>query len=208
MIPGVMRSILGQGQFFGGLLMKARRPKYQIPGEVTEMAERSRMLSGGRMPGIQFAQDRIDQSYADNISAVRKGATSPTQFLAGLSALSINKGLAERGLAESEASDYYRREQVLRSSLGLLGQYKEKQWDYDFNQLYENKARTKAALMGAGLRNWFGGSEDVAGGYLMSKYYDGDESDYGWGGGAGIRRKTKNPWGMKPEGYGRMDDFS
>ena len=172
MIPGVMRALLGQAQFFGGLLMKPKRPKYEIPGEIQEVAESARLMRYGRSPGLGLAEDRLAQSGANQLAGLRRGATSSTQLLSGLSSIELNSNIARRGLMEADASDFYRRDQIYRSSLGLMGQFKDKQWDYNVNQPYQDKARTKAALLGSGLKNWFGGADDAALGYMNQQYLD------------------------------------
>lgn len=169
MIPGVLKGGLGLLQLIKGGKMKPQRPDYTIPGEITEEEKLARQLAGGRMFGIQQAEERVRQQGAGAELGLRRGSTSSSQYLAGLAAIQANTNAAERGLLEAEAGDKYRRLANLSRSLNVSAQYKDKEFELNKLQSYLDKARTKAALTQSGLLNLFGGATDVAGGITSSQ---------------------------------------
>ena len=168
-IPGAIKGALGLGQLLAGSLMKANRPNYEIPSTVGEELAMSRMMANGRMPGINYAKMRLDQNAASAAYRMNRSASNPNQILAGAAAIQANSDVASRGLLEAEAGDQYRRLANLSRSLRMMGEYKDKEFQLNKMEPYQDKARTKAALVQGGLLNLFGGVGESMNGLMAGK---------------------------------------
>lgn len=172
-IPGAIKAGVGLYQLAKGAGMKPERPAYEIPDEIKQDLAAARRLERGRMPGVQYAEERIRQGTAQQQYGLRRSATNPNQLLSGLQLIQRNAQIAQRGLMEAEAGDYYRRLANYQRSLSLGAQYKDKQFELNKMQPYMDEARTKAALTQSGLVNAFGGLGEglsgVAQGQMMNQ---------------------------------------
>ena len=189
-IPGALKSLLGIGQLIGGSAMKVKRPTYEIPDTANEELAMSRMMANGRMPGINYAKMRLDQNAASAGYRMNRAASNPNQILAGAAAIQANSDVAERGLMESEANDQYRRLANLSRSLRMMSEYKDKEFQLNKMEPFQDKARTKAALVQGGLLNLFGGVGESMGGLMAGKMMQGPQV----GGQAGTGGQAQNPF--------------
>ena len=189
-IPGALKSLLGIGQLIGGSAMKAKRPEYKIPETAEEELAMSRMMANGRMPGINYAQARIDQNSASAAYRTNRAATNPNQILNAQAGIQMNANVAERGLMESEANDQYRRLANLSRSLRMMSEYKDREFQLNKMEPYQDKAKTKAALVQGGLLNLFGGVGESMGGLMAGKMMQGPQA----GGQANTGVAAQNPF--------------
>lgn len=168
--PGAIKAGLGLGQLIGGASMKTKRPEYTTPKEQGESLALARQMAFARDPGAQQQLAETAQGGATALSRLQKNAGSQGQILSGLAGIQASTNAAARGILANEASDRFRRVANLQRSLGLMSQYKDKEFDINEMQPYQDKARTKAALVGGGLQNLFSGAGDVSSGYLSNEY--------------------------------------
>ena len=174
-IPGAIQGALGIGQLIGGALMKPKRPEYEIPAAAQEELAMSRMGLNARMPGVAYAENRLAQNSANAGYGLNRAATNPNQILNGLASIQMNANIASRGLMEAEAGDAIRRESNLRRSLGVMASYQNRKWEVDKMQPFQDKARTKAALIGSGLQNISGGVGQALGGLMGAQMMQGQQ---------------------------------
>jgi len=84
----------------------------------------------------------------------------------------MNRGLL--ALAQQEAQDYQRRISGLEQARGVAAQYRDREFDINEFQPYQEAMRAKAALTSAGLQNLYTGSSDMSGtlgqGYSMGAF--------------------------------------
>ena len=189
-IPGLVKAGLGIYQTIRGSRMNPKRPTYEIPGQVGEELAMSRQEAYGRMPGALYAQDRINENTASGQYALQRGVTNSSQLLSGIAQLQMQRNIASRGLMESEANDSFRRTQNLRRSLGVMATYKDKQFQLNKMEPYQDAARTKAALIQSGLINSFSGLGEAGSSMMMADY-----------------RNKQQQSGIMPEGYNRYDTY-
>lgn len=166
MAPGLIQGGLGLMQLAAGSRMKPQRPQYEIPAAAQEELAMSRMQQNARMPGVNYAEQRIGQNSAAARYGLNRGATNPNQILSGLASIQMNANIASRGLMEAEASDAIRRDSNLRRSLGVMANYQNRKWEVDKMAPFQDAARTKAALVGGGLQNLSGGVNQGLSGIL------------------------------------------
>ena len=197
-IPGALKAGLGMFQTIKGAKMKPERPEYDIPKSAQEELAMSRMEAGGRMPGIGYAENRLQQGKASGLYALRRGATNSSQLLSGLSGIQMQANIAERGLLQSESEDQYRRLANLRRSLGVNAQYQDKKWQLNKFDPYVDEARTKAALTQSGLTNMFTGIGEGVSGMMDAGRYNA-EMDYM----KALSRNFKLAPGLMSDGYNR-----
>lgn len=171
-IPGAIKAGVGLFQLAKGAGMKPERPEYEIPDEIKEDLAAARRLERGRMPGIQYAEERVRQGTAQQGYGLRRSATNPNQLLSGLQMIQRNAQIAQRGLMEAEAGDYYRRLANYQRSLSLGAQYKDKQFELNKMQPYIDESRTKAALTQSGLINAFSGLGEGVSGFKQGQLFD------------------------------------
>jgi len=210
-IPGVIQGALGLGQLIGGMGMKPKRPEYEIPEAQQEAMAAARMQQNARMPGINYANARVDQNAANSQYRLQKGATNSSQLLSGLAGIQMNSNIAARGLMGAEAGDQMRRDDIFRRSLGVMAGYQDKKWELNKMQPYQDAARTKAALIQGGLTNLAGGVNQSLSGIMAGQMMQGPQA------GAPMAPAAKTTpqvpmWmrilqmgqypGMQPEGYG------
>ena len=183
-VGSMLQMPLGLGQILAGSLMKPKRPEYQIPSDIRNMLALRQLNLRGRMAGATQAEKNIMQSQANAVGTYQRMQTNPNAILSGVSA---SQGLSNRAftdLATQEAVDYQRRLSGLENAQRTMGNYQDKQWQLNEYEPYQDKARTKAALIGAGLKNFFGAAagvsesfQDYAGYKMMQDYYGTGSAD-------------------------------
>lgn len=193
-----LQGVLGVGQLIGGALMNPERPTYQIPDEIKNMLALRQMNLGGRMAGATQAQANIMQSQANTVGAYQGTLRNPNAILAGVSAAQGQTNRAFGNLGAMEAQDYQRRLAGLEGAQRSMAQYRDKAFDINEMQPYVDEARTKAALIGAGLRNISGGAAGVAGAIGENEYMNMVQKMYGLDGG---QTQDTQPQQVGPLGY-------
>lgn len=159
--------------------MNPERPTYQIPDEIKNMLALRQMNLGGRMAGATQAQSNIMQSQANTVGAYQGTMKNPNAILAGVSAAQGQTNRAFTNLGAMEAQDYQRRLAGLEGAQRSMAQYRDKAFEINEMQPYVDEARTKAALIGAGLRNISGGASGVAGAVGENEYMNMVRQMYG-----------------------------
>mgnify|MGYP001766962025 CR=1 FL=1 len=186
-----LQGVLGIGQLIGGALMNPERPTYQIPDEIKNMLALRQMNLGGRMAGATQAQANIMQSQANTVGAYQGTLRNPNAILAGVSAAQGQTNRAFGNLGAMEAQDYQRRLAGLEGAQRTMAQYRDKAFDINEMQPYVDEARTKAALIGAGLRNISGGAAGVAGAVGENEYMNMVRQMYGLDGGTQVQPESR-----------------
>lgn len=169
---------MGLAQLGAGTIMRPKRPEYEIPAAAQEELALSRMQANGRMPGVNYAEQRIGQNSAQAGYNLNRAATNPNQILNGLASIQMNANVASRGLLQAESSDAIRRDSNLRRSLGVMAGYQNRKWELDKLNPFLDAARTKSALIGGGLQNLSNGVGQGLSGLIGANMM-------GYGGGAG-----------------------
>lgn len=127
MIPSAFQAISGLFQAGKGnrALRNLKRPKYEIPNEVRSQVGISKRLANSNMAGYGLAQQNIGLSQANMIEATRQGAGGGLGNVATIQAGS-NQAYQQLGAQNSQYN--VQMQENLKSSLGMLAQYKDKQW--------------------------------------------------------------------------------
>lgn len=181
--------------------MNPERPTYQIPDEIKNMLALRQMNLGGRMAGATQAQANIMQSQANTVGAYQGTLRNPNAILAGVSSSQGQTNRAFNNLGAMEAQDYQRRLAGLEGAQRTMAQYRDKEFDINEMQPYVDEARTKAALIGAGLRNISGGAAGIAGAVGENEYMNMVRQMYGMDGGQTQVAQPESQFGVNAAGF-------
>lgn len=176
---------LGTGIYQGirASQIDASRPKYNIPDEIKQNLTQAEInaLEGLPEEQRQMAVDRITRSLAQGVTALGDRRAG----IAGISSL-VRQGIdASRDLASMDAQQRLMNEQVAMQQRGIMANYKDKAWDWNERQRFEENARAKQALAGAAMQNVTGAFKQGFGGLVQSDYMQMMQKLYGGGGADG-----------------------
>ena len=156
LMPALFQGGLSLIQMIRGMSMQANRPTYNIPQEVQDKLTQNQVNLNARSAGAARAQDNIFAGQATTIqNAQQAGGGASNQLLAGaMSQAQSNRGF--ENLSASEREDYQRRLGNLGQAQSEMGGYRDKAFDYNQNQPFQDAAATKSALIESGIQNAFG----------------------------------------------------
>lgn len=151
------------------ILKNLQRPVYEIPKEATEALNTARTLaSTNQLPNQVQAEQAIDQSTANALYNINQNATSGTEALAALTGVYGNDMAAKNQLSGNAANFAQSQNQNLMNQLNQYASYRDKAFDYNKNQPYQQAAMAAQALGGAGMQNTFNALKDASGIALMA----------------------------------------
>jgi hypothetical protein len=152
---------IGLGQLAMGLMMKVKRPKYHIPGGVQEATSMARQMANQTVrPGNDQAVADINKATSNSVGTAKRVAKSSTQLLGAAGDANAQRLRALGQNNAMNANFAYNAKQGLMNSLHTLAGYQEKAFDTNVMAPYQQKAETKAALIGAGLSNFVASQDD------------------------------------------------
>jgi len=155
-----------------------KRPTYKPPAELGEEVARSKQELYGRAPGVAYAKDRLNENYATGTYSLQRSAGSSGQLLSGLSQLQMQRNAAERGLLAAEQGDYFRRLQNYKMSLSAMARARDKAFDINEWQKFQDDSRAKAALTQSAITNFTNSANTAAGAFGS---YGGGQANAGMG---------------------------
>lgn len=185
---GVAKAGVGAYQMWKGSKMKAERPTMEVQPEHAQNVSMIENQMYGQTAGDKYAEQGIRQSTQNIVQQASKYARSGSDVLSMLGGAQAQEMGAMRG-------ETMRREQRQVSLMGALSaarnklaEEKQRAWDYNLRQKYEEDAAAKAAMKEAGMRNIEAGVTDVAGAAMQG----------GMGGSGGSFSPA--PQGLSPRG--------
>jgi hypothetical protein len=153
-ILAATQGTIGLSQMIGGFLTKTPdRPEYAPPQALSEMVNTAnREANASMMPGQAQMQQRIQAATSNMVNSAQQNATSSSQLLNSAAAAQVaeNRSLTDLYLQSLSFKD----RAMMRRQQALLGmaQAEDRAWDYNKNQVFQDKMSTKAGLLGAGLQ--------------------------------------------------------
>ncbi len=192
LFPALAQSGLGLLQMIRGFAMNPQRPVYGIPQEVQDNLSQNQINLNARSAAAGRAEEQIMQSQASTIqNAAQSGGGVANQLLAGAMAqANTNRGL--QNLSAGEREDYQRRLGALGQSQSQMAQYRDKAFDYNQAQPFQDAAATKSALIEGGIQNTYGGLRGLSMGMMQGR-------------GQGVPQQTQSPFWI-PQRQGLMFD--
>lgn len=117
------------------------RPTYRINDEAYENQNLARSAAFGRDRSIQMQEQELEQDAANAVSEAKDVTGSTSSLLSTIASIQANQSAAGRDLATTESA-------IQRDNLGnLYGanqaviDEKDKEWDFNVNQPYQNKVQ-------------------------------------------------------------------
>lgn len=165
-IPAIAQSVTGmiQGGKAKNILNDLQRPAFNIPTAATESLNQARMnASTMQMAGQTQAEQGLNQTAANALYNINQNATSAPEALAAMVGVYGNQMGAQNQLSMQAARDYNARQRELVGALDKYSGWQAKEWDYNVNQPFQEKAMAARALAGAGMNNKFQALKGLSG---------------------------------------------
>ena len=177
---GIVSGIVGFGQRrrANKLLRGLSRPQYNIPNEVLQNQQMAKLAAGKGLPSEQYAQAMQNISRQQN-----KSLADSMDRRGGLMTIAQNQQMgndASLNLGVASANARRQNQQALYGINNQVAGYRDKQFEINQMQPYQEKYNYGMALKGAGLQNILGGVDKALGGIA------GGFGGGGMGGGAGL----------------------
>jgi hypothetical protein len=161
-ILSILSALMGVGTGVYQLLKgneaaDTEQPKYEIPKEYAQALGMAKQGAYSNMPGYQQAISNLQQSDASSFERAKDSASSGSDLLGFLAnrGVTSNRGLNQ--LAAQNAAYKVGAEQRYMGALGQYGMLKDKQWNINELQPYQDAMRTSAVMTEGGIQNIFGG---------------------------------------------------
>jgi len=120
----------------------ANAPKYKIQDEAFQNQAMARSQAFGRDRSIQAQEAQLDQDASNAVGQAKDVTSSTSGLLSTIAALQANKDNAGRGLAQDEAAIQNQKMQQLQNVNQQMIDEKDKEWNYNVNEPYQNKVQS------------------------------------------------------------------
>lgn len=164
-VPAVFQGISGIIQSNKGKRMAQKnvRPTYFRPSEVGQsLALSEQNYFNGGMPGTAAARNNISASSANAMDNVVQAASSGADVLDGISKINFNEGLQTNDLAAQQAAFKNQQLNQYQNQLVNSAQYADKEFAYNQDSPYQERAAAASALIGAGNVNTGNGINNLS----------------------------------------------
>lgn len=160
-IPGAFQALSGLFQAGKGknMLRNLKRPTYEIPDEIKQTVGIARRQANSNMAGYGLAQQNIGLSQANMIEATRQGAGGGVGNVATIQA-GTNQAYQQLGAQNAQFNQQM--QENLKSSLGLLANYKDKQWQLNKFAPYKDAYSRAQGMIQGGNTNIASGLGSIA----------------------------------------------
>jgi len=149
----------------GSEFSNAQRPQYNIPQGVLDQVNQAKYLAGMReLPGQNLMEGRLGQNTAKGIAEMKNVAANPADLASNVARMYGAQNDAMNNIGIQAGQNWLGQQGRLGQALGNLGQYQDKQWDYNTNQPYQNSMAAASALKEAAFRNAMAGGMNIASG--------------------------------------------
>lgn len=115
------------------------RPKYEIKSEIFDNQAIATNAAYGRSSAVVNAETQVTQNAANAISQAQQSSASGAGLLAAAAGINANSNAANTNLANQEAQIQAEGKQQLMAANAAVIEEKDKAWDYNVNQPYQNK---------------------------------------------------------------------
>jgi len=147
----------------GKKLLNTSRPKYEIPQAETDAYNATRFNYGTSSSNVQEAgRNALDENFSQQVGAIEQTATDSSQMLAALTAANKSRNMANVTLDQNAIGQKQNDLNALLSASHVYSQFKDKEWDWNKKQPYEDTMLAASALIKAGKENKYGALNSVA----------------------------------------------
>lgn len=151
--------------------IKPKRPTYKVQDETKDIASTYGQLAQGGVPGAKMAKEDIGRATQNAVGQAGRHTSSSANIL---SMIGQSQGAENRAMRQAEVDRQ-------KQQLGLIDRYmgakdaiaseKQRAWQYNQAQKFEEEAAAKSQLQGAAMDNVMSGIQDV-GGSMIKGYYN------------------------------------
>lgn len=161
-IPALFQTGIGAAQFFKGNKMARNniRPQYQIPGEIQGMLTDAQIGAMQGMPAEQITQymNQLGASGNEQMRQIQAGSGgSAANMLQNITAVNRNQNKGLMDLLSANAQQRLQNMRYYDQARQSMAGFRDKQWELNKLQPFQDKAKTASALVGAGMQNFMGG---------------------------------------------------
>lgn len=154
---------LGVAQLGKARSIRNKRPTYNIPEEYAQREGLRQNLLNSRSTAAKIAEGNINQAQATAINQAQNIAPSSSTALSLLGASQGTADRAFRNLSAQEEGFYDNRLRGLESAQMAMAQQKEKAFDVNEMQPYQEAVQMRSALTQGGLQNVSGSLGQLSG---------------------------------------------
>jgi len=157
LIPAAVQTGMGIYQTFKGnqLRNSMDRPTYEIPQEILDSLTDAQIQALRGMPAEQ------KQQYLDNVMRSQQASLDAMgdrkAGLAGLAGVQQTALDAYRNMLSMDAQQRQANEQALQNTRGVVAGFRDKAFDYNQAQPYDQTMAAAEGMTGAGMQNIMGG---------------------------------------------------
>lgn len=161
-------ALSGARAIFGGIqagigakkLKDLNRPSYVIPEEIKKNLTESELMAYEGLPAEQ------KQQFLQNVARSQQGALrslgTRKAGLAGIPSLLQSQNDAFTNLVSMDAAQRQQNKMLAQQNRQVMASYKDKAFDINQMQPYQEKSAEAQALIGSGIQNIFGGLDQAA----------------------------------------------
>lgn len=157
-------------------LANTPRPEYQIPQEVLQSLNQAKMMASmTELPGQNLMESKIGQNVSKGISELERVSSNPADLASNVSRMYLGANDQINNIGVQAAQQWLQNQGVLGNELKSMGAWKDRQFDINQMQPYENNMAAASALREGSFRNLSAAGEDMSsalGGYANMKYYE------------------------------------
>lgn len=163
---GAIKSGFGAWQFGKGKRLEEEnvRPEYQIPDEVFEaLRSVQAQMQQFELPGQDLIEQNLSESTAGAIRSAREFSASPAAASQAAIQAYASEMRAKRDIGIEAADRQDRLKDTYREALAVLSGYRDKAFQINEMDPYQEAMAASSAMKGAGIQNIFSGLSDIAG---------------------------------------------
>lgn len=143
----------GIGQLTSARKYRMERPEYEIPQEIEQQLGLRQQLLNARMPGARAAERNIQEAQAQSMYGAQQAGSDSASLLAAAAGSQGTSNRSLRDLQIREAQDYERRVQGLERAQGVMAGYRDKEFQINQMDPYQEASATRSALIEGGIQN-------------------------------------------------------
>jgi hypothetical protein len=157
-------------------LANTPRPEYQIPQEVLQSLNQAKMMASmTELPGQNLMESKIGQNVSKGISELERVSANPADLASNVSRMYLGANDQINNIGVQAAQQWLQNQGMLGDKLENMGAYRDKEFQLNQMDPYQNNMAAASALREGSFRNLNAAGEDMSsalGGYANMKYYE------------------------------------
>lgn len=144
-------------------LEKIERPTYEMPEAIKQQLNQSKYLASmSELPGQNLMEAKLAQNTSKGIAQMQNASANAADLSSNIAKLygAQNEGIQNIGLKATQ--NYLNQQGQLRNVLSAVGQYQDKEFDYNKNQPYDAAKAAESALRYAAWKNVSSSVKDLS----------------------------------------------